>query len=124
MFVLGGGRSDWCIFQTSSAGSMSFGRAPKHVVHCAAQLDVIVSELAKLGIVEAQLLLLDRGAQTEAGDQVHHKENDTCDNERPREPSDAVSELIGQLDIVVVEPAAVDLGKPVKVSNIVATASS
>ena len=99
---------------------MPFGRAPEYVVHRAAQLDVIVGELAKLGIVEPQFLLLDRGAQAQARDQIHDKQDDTGDNEGPREPSDAVGELVGQLDVVVVEPAAIDLGEAIKVSDVVA----
>lgn len=119
-FILGGGGSDWRVLQASSAGSMALGGASEHVVHGAAQLDIIVSELAKLGIVEPNFLLLGRGAQAQARDQVHHEQNDAGDTERPGEPSDAVGELVGQLDVVVVEPAAIDLGESVEVSDVVA----
>lgn len=103
---------------------MSLGRASEHIVHRAAKLDIIVGELAKLGIVETQFLLLGRGAQAEARDQIHHEQDDTGDGERPREPGAAVGELVGQLDVVVVEPAAIDLGEAVKVSDVIAVVRS
>lgn len=92
----------------------------QELVDVAAELDVVVGELAQLGVVQARLLLLGGGAQAEAGDEVHDEEDDAGDAERVGEAGDAVGELVRELDVVVVEPAAVDLGEAVEVCNVVA----
>lgn len=86
----------------------------------AAELDIVVRKLAHLGVVQAHFLLLGRHAQAQAGDQVQQEQDDARHNERVREAGHAVSELVAELDPVVVEPAAGDLGEAVEMGNVVA----
>lgn len=85
----------------------------------AAELDVVVGELAHLAVVQAQLLLLGRHAQAQAGDEVQEEQDDAGHDEGVGEAGDAVGELVAELDPVVVEPAAGDLGEAVEVGNVV-----
>lgn len=94
-------------------------RPAEDLVDVTAQLDVVVGELAQLGVVEARLLLLGGGAQAQAGDEVHDEEDQAGDAEGVGEAGDAVRELVRELDVVVVEPAAVDLGEAVEVCDVV-----
>lgn len=98
---------------------MAIVRAPEHIVHRAAQLDIVVGEFAELGIIQPQLFLVERSAQAEARNQVHHEEDDTGDDKRPREASNTVGKLVGQLNIVVVEPAAIDFRESVKMRDVI-----
>lgn len=96
--------------------------AGKDLVDVAAELDVVVGELAQLGVVEARLLVLGRGAQAEAWDEVHDEEDDARDAEGVGESGDAVGELVRELDVVAVQPAAVDLGEAIEVCDVVTAA--
>jgi len=91
-----------------------------HIVqHLAGQLDVVVGELANFGVVDAEDLGLLGGAQREARDQVHDEEDDAGAAERVDAARDRVRQLVAQLDPVVVEPAAGDLGEAVEVRDVV-----
>ena len=83
------------------------------------QLDVVVGKLAELDVVDADVLLLGLDAQAQAGDQVHQEQDDAGQDERVREARDRVGELVCELDVVVVDPTAVDLGEAVKVGYVV-----
>lgn len=85
----------------------------------ASKLNVIVGELAELGIIETKLLLLGRDTERETRDKVHEKQDDAGDDERVRETGNAVSELVAELDVVLVDPAAGNLGGAVEVSNVI-----
>ena len=85
----------------------------------AGQLDVVVGELADLRVVDAQDLGLLGGAQGEAGDQVHEEEDQAGAAEGVDAAGDGVRELVAELDPVVVEPAAGDLGEAVEVGYVV-----
>lgn len=86
----------------------------------AAQLDVVICELAKLAIIKTDILLLRRGTERQAGDEVHQKEDDAGHDERVREAGNTVSELEAELDPVVIEPATRDHGETVEMRNVVA----
>ena len=60
-------------FDATGAGAEGMVFAGEEVVYVAAQLDVVVGELAELAVVEAGVLLSGAGAQGEAGDQVHEE---------------------------------------------------
>lgn len=83
------------------------------------ELDIVVRELAELGIVETHLLFLGGGAQAQAGNEVHQEEDDAGHDEGVGEAGDAVGELVAELDVIVVEPAARDLGEAVEVGDVV-----
>jgi len=76
----------------------------------ALQLHVVVRELADLGVVETQDLVLFGGAQLQAGDAVHDEEDEAGADEGVDEGGEGEGELVGELDVVVVEPAAGDDG--------------
>lgn len=80
-----------------------------HVVqHLARQLDVIVGELANLGVVDTQDLGFLGGAQMHAWDQVEDEKDERRADEGVGSPGKGVSELVAELDPVVVEPATLD----------------
>lgn len=83
-------------------------------------LDVVVRELAELAIVNADDLGVLGGAQGEAWDQIHDEEDNAGAEERVGETGDAVCKLVRQLDVMSVEPATIDFGKPVKVRYVIA----
>lgn len=80
----------------------------------ARQLDVVVGELANLGVVDSQNLGLLVGAQAQARDHVDEEQDERREDERVETPRDAVGELVAQLHPVVVEPPAGDDGDAVQ----------
>ena len=74
----------------------------------AAELDVVVGELAELAVVETELLLGGADAQAETGHQVHQEQDDTGEDEGVGEPGNRVGELIAQLDVVLVDPSTLN----------------
>lgn len=60
----------------------------------ALKLNVVVSELAELAVVEANLLLLGAGAQGQARYEVHEEENDAGHDEGVSEASGGVGQLV------------------------------
>jgi hypothetical protein len=93
--------------------------ARHRTVNMTGDLDIVVGKLPELAIVEANLLFFGTGTQRQAGDQVHEEQYDTGHDEGVREPGDTVGQLIAELDVVLVDPAAGDLGKAVKASDII-----
>lgn len=79
--------------------------------------NVVVSELAHLGIVNTNDLGLFVGAEAAAGDEVHDPEDDGGHDEGVGDTGGGVSELVAELDPVVVEPASRDSGNAVKGSD-------
>jgi hypothetical protein len=49
---------------------------------------------------------------------IQDEENDTGHHEGVTYPDDAVAELIGQLDIIAIQPTSLDFGHPVQGSDI------
>lgn len=78
------------------------------------ELDVVVGELAELGVIGADVLLLGLDAQAQAGNQVHQEEDDACQDERVRETGDGVGDLVPELYVVVVDPATGDHAEAVE----------
>lgn len=76
-------------------------------------------ELAHLPLVNAHLLGLFTCTQAQTGDQVHDEEDEAGSSEGIEEAGDAVSQLVGKLDVMAVEPASVDLGEAVKMRYVV-----
>jgi len=77
------------------------------------------SKLSNLGIVNSHDFVLLRGTQTKARDEVDEEKDDTAADKRVCEARHRVCELVAQLDVVVVDPAAVNLGRAVEVSNVI-----
>lgn len=90
----------------------------------ASNLDVVVGKLAELAIIQPNFLLVGADTQRQAGNEVHEEQDDAGDHKRVREPGNTVSELIAELDVVVVDPTAGDLRRAVKVGNVVAASTS
>lgn len=85
----------------------------------ARQLDVVVGELADLGVVDAHDLGLLGRAQRQPGDQVHHEEDDAGQDEAVRHAGHGVGKLVAQLNPVVVQPAAGDRAEAVEMRDVV-----
>lgn len=84
-----------------------------------AKLDIIVGEFANLGLIHAHELLLLRSTELQARDEVDDEEDDTTEDKRVGHACNTVTELVGELDVVVVEPAPLDFGQAIKVSNVI-----
>jgi hypothetical protein len=82
-------------------------------------LDIVIGELAELAVVDADDLCFLAGAQRQTGDQVHEEEDDAGAEEGVGEAGDGVRQLVAELDVVAVEPAAGDHGEAVEVGDVV-----
>jgi len=82
------------------------------------KLNIIISELSKLAVVETQLLLVDLDAEGKAGDKVHEEEDDAGDDEGPGETGGGAGELVAELDEVAVDPATLDGVAAVEVGDV------
>jgi hypothetical protein len=91
-----------------------------HIGELASQLNVIIRKLSNLGFVQTEFLFVFADAEGQAWDEVHEEEDDACAKEGVGEAGDAVGKLVGELDPVVVEPAAGDFGEAVEVGYVVA----
>lgn len=89
-----------------AAGGTVMAAAGHNVRNMAGDLDVIVGELAELAVVEAKILVVDADTQAEAGDQVHQEEDEAGQGEGPGETGDGASQLVAELDVVVLDPTA------------------
>jgi len=83
------------------------------VQHLSRQLNVVVGELADLRIVNAEDFGFLGCAQREPGDEVHDEEDETGAAEGVYHSADGIRELVAELDPVVVEPSAGDLGEAI-----------
>lgn len=86
----------------------------------ASNLDVVVGKLANLGIINAHNLILLGSTQAESGDHVHNEQDNAGSEERVGKTGEGVGKLVAQLNVVVVDPAAGDLGGAIEVRNVVA----
>lgn len=68
-------------------------------------LDVIIRKLAELEIVHADLLLLGRSTEGEAGHEVHEEEDEAGEDKGPEEGGAGAGELVADLNPVVLDPA-------------------
>jgi hypothetical protein len=93
------------------------GGAALRVAELGLDTDIVVRELAHLRVVNAENLGLLIAAEAEAGDEVHDPEDDGRHHEGVAETGRGVGELVGELDVVVVEPAAGDDGRTVVVRH-------
>jgi hypothetical protein len=76
-------------------------------------------KFSDLGVVNAKDFSFLAGAEAEAWNQVHDEEDDTGTAKGVGETGDGIGELVTHLDPVVVEPAARDDSKPIKMRNII-----
>lgn len=53
----------------------------KDVAGVAGKLDVVIRELAELGVIETELLLLGGDTERQAGNEVHEEEDDAGQDE-------------------------------------------
>jgi hypothetical protein len=83
------------------------------------ELDVIVREFADFRIVDTENLGLFACAEGETGDEVHDEEDDAGTAEGVDTTGDGVSELVAELDPVVVEPSTRDLSEAVQMRYVV-----
>lgn len=93
---------------------------PRHIIqHLPRQLNIVIRELANLGVVNTQNLRFFGGAKAQSGDQVHDEEDETGAEEGVGEAGAGVGDLVAELDPVPVEPAAGDGGHAVEVRYVV-----
>lgn len=87
------------------------------------KLDVIISELANLNVVDTKNFLLLGGAEPESREPGAQEAKSTEDNAGTTEgvgtASNRVSNLVAKLDPVVVQPAAVNLSGTIEVGNVI-----
>jgi len=88
------------------------------------QLNVVVCELANLCIINTQDFGFLASTERETGDQIHDEEDEAGSTERVGTSGDRISELVAELDPVVVEPATRDLGEAIKMCYIVSSEES
>jgi hypothetical protein len=84
------------------------------------QLHVVVCEFAELCIIQSHLLFFGADTQGETWDEVHEEEDDAGTKKGVGKAGDAVSKLVGKLDVVAVEPTTRDHGEAVKMCYVVA----
>lgn len=89
------------------------------IEYLAGQLNVVVCELANLGIVDTKDLCFLGGAERETRNQVHDEEDEAGATERVDTPGDGISKLVAELDPVVVEPSTVDEAEAVQVRYVI-----
>jgi hypothetical protein len=85
----------------------------------ARELDVVVGKLANLGVVDAEDFGLLCDAETKAGDHVHQKEDQASADEGVGAAGERVGQLVGELDPVVVDPAALNDGSVVEMGDVI-----
>lgn len=84
-----------------------------------AKLNVVIRKLSELTIIKTHLLLLGSHAQAETGDKVHQEQDDTGQNKGVGETGNTVGKLVSELNVVLVEPAAIDLAETIEVCDVV-----
>lgn len=82
-------------------------------------LDIIIRELPQLMVIDANDFCFLGSTEREARDQVHDEEDDAGAKKGVGEAGDGVGELIAELNVVAVEPAAGYLGEAVQVGDVV-----
>lgn len=88
-----------------------------------AKLNVVIRKLSELTIIETHFLLLSSHAQAEAGYKVHEEQNDAGQNKGIGETGNTVGQLVSELNVVLVEPAAIDLAETIEVRDVVTRAN-
>lgn len=107
------------VFTLPVAGDAAVLYALEVVQHLSRQLDIVVRKLANLGVVNAQNLRLLAGAEGQAWDEVHDEEDETGSKEGVRGSGDGVSQLVAQLDVVLVQETSFDLGEPIQMRYVI-----
>lgn len=79
------------------------------------------SKFANFGVIDTKDFIFFRDTQAKAGDHVNDKEDDAAAEEGVGHAGDGIGKLVAELDVIVVDPAAVDLGRAVQVGNVVTT---
>ena len=82
-------------------------------------LNKVVCEFTDLGFVDTHDLGFLACAERETGDQVHEEKNDAGHAEGVTETSDAIAQLVRELDVVLVEPSAGNDSDTVKCRNVI-----
>lgn len=78
------------------------------------------SKFTNLSIVNAHDLVFLGSTQAQTRNEVENEQDNACPEERISEARDGISKLVAQLNVVVVDPAARDLGRAIQVGNVVA----
>ena len=85
----------------------------------ALMLNIIVGEFPKLRVIDSDDFRLLRCAEGKTRDEVHDEKDEAGAEEAIGETGDTVGELISELDVIAVQPAAIDGRETVKMGNIV-----
>lgn len=76
--------------------------------------NIVIRKFTHLRVVDAKDLGFFCGSKTQARDVMHDPEDDGGENKGVPETSGGVGELVGELDVVVVEPASGDVGDAIE----------
>ena len=82
-------------------------------------LNIVVGEFPELRVVDSDDLGLLRCAERKTRDEVHDEKDDAGAEEAVGESGDTVCELICELDVIAIQPAATDGRETVKMRNVV-----
>ena len=82
-------------------------------------LNVVVGEFPELRVIEADDFGILRRTERKAGDEVHDEKDDAGAEEAVCETGNTVRELVRELDVIAVQPAAADGGETVKMRDVV-----
>ena len=81
-------------------------------------------ELADFRIVHTEDLGLFAGTKTKTGNQIHQEQDDARSAKGVGKARGGVGKLIGQLDVVAIEPSTMNCGEPVEMRDVITTAAS
>ena len=87
----------------------------------AGQFNVVVRELADLSIIDTQDLGLLADAEGQTRDQVHDEQDEAGSAKGVDTTRDGVSELVAELDPVLVEPSTWNLSEAIKMCYVISS---
>jgi len=79
-------------------------------------------EFSDFGVIDAHDLILLTSTEAETRNQIHNEEDQTGPAKRVNEARHGVCELVGKLDVMLVEPATIDLGEAIKMRYVITNA--
>lgn len=99
-----------------------FAASLGHVVQdFTSKLNVVVSKLTDLGVVDTEDFSFFRSAEGKTRNEVHDEKDDACSSERINTTGDGISKLVTKLDPVLVEPSTWNLGETIKMGYVVSS---
>ena len=88
----------------------------------ALMLNIVVGEFSEFMVIDTDDFRLLGCAEGKTGDEVHDEKDEAGAEKAVGETGNTVCELIGELDVMAVQPAATDCGETVEMGDIVTRA--